>query len=164
MRNNASTRRAASFLLCLLSAAAALAEDSAPCFSTETLRGHVVYLAEAMEKQTGVPAVPEARERVLALKTDRGALIPLLEDIRARAFRRDDRLREMQVELLVRRYPRSPFVQIIRVFEVAKGGRYEIDYWCEICAIAMFEKKDCECCQGDVELRKRPVGQASSLP
>jgi hypothetical protein len=117
-----------------------------------------------MEKQTGISTVPEARDRVLALQTAEGSLIPFLEDVRARAFRRDDRLRDMNVELVVRRYPASPLVQIIRVIEIAKDGRYEIDYWCEICSIAMFEKKDCECCQGDVELRRRPVGQASSLP
>ena len=59
----------------------------------------------------------------------------------------------LRVMSVVRRYRQSPLVQIIRVIEVAKDGRYDIDYWCEICAIAMFEKKDCECCQGDVELR-----------
>jgi hypothetical protein len=133
------------------------ADETSVTFTTETLRGHVVYLAEAMEKRTGVSSVPEARERILALKTTAGDLVPLLEDVRARAFRRDDRLRQMQVELVVRHYERFPAVQIIRVFEVAADGRYEIDYWCDICAIAMFEKKDCECCQGDVELRRRKV-------
>src|SRR5215216_6143510 len=70
-------------------------DDKAPRFTTETLRGRVVYLAEAMEKQAGVPSVPEAGERVLALQTARGDLVPILEDVRGRAFRRDDRLRKM---------------------------------------------------------------------
>src|SRR5205823_4561003 len=97
------------------------------------------------------------RERVLALRTKEGELVPLLEDVRARAFRRDERLREMEVELVVRRYAILPLLQVIRVFELAKDGKYEIDYWCAICSIPMFEKKDCECCQGDVELRRRKV-------
>jgi hypothetical protein len=144
--------------ICLLAAAiVAFAEEPAPRYATETIRGKVVYLAEAMEKQTGVPSVPEARERILALQTPAGNFVPFLEDVRGRAFRRDDRLRAMEVELVVRRYQQSPAVQIIRVFEVAKDGRYEIDYWCEICSIAMFEQKDCECCQGPVELRRRKV-------
>jgi hypothetical protein len=126
-------------------------------FTTETVRGRVVFHNEAFEDQTDVPSVPEARDRLLALKTNTGQLIPLLEDVRGRAFRSDDRLRQMRVELLVRRYRTSPLVQIIRVFELSDGGRYEIDYWCEICAIAMFEQKDCECCQGPVELRRRQV-------
>jgi len=116
-----------------------------------------VFLAEAMETETGVRSVPEAKDRILALKTEGGEVAPLLEDSRGRAFRRDERLRQMKVELLVRRYRNSPLAQIIRVYEVAPDGRYEIDYWCDICAIAMVEKKDCECCQGPVELRRRKV-------
>ena len=131
--------------------------DDPSAFATDTIRGRVVFLADAMEKQAGLPSVPEALERVLALQTGEGGLIPLLEDVRGRAFRRDERLRNMDVELVVRRYQQSPFVQIIRVIEVAKNGRFEIDYWCDVCAIAMFEKKDCDCCQGDVELRRRPL-------
>ena len=140
--------------LLLLPGSVLAAEPSAE-FTLETLRGRVVFLAEALEKRAGVASVPEAKDRVLALETKEGELIPLVEDVRGRAFRRDERLRKMEVELLVRRYKVSPAGQIIRVFEVSKDGLYEIDYWCEICAIAMYELKDCECCQGPIELRKR---------
>jgi hypothetical protein len=133
------------------------AEENSRAYASETLRGRVVFLAEAMEKRTGAAAVSEAKDRILALETEKGELIPLLEDVRGRAFRRDERLRKMQVELLVRRYQASPVVQIIRVFEVAKDGLYELDYWCDICAIAMYELKDCECCQGPIELRRTKV-------
>lgn len=126
-------------------------------FTVETHRGRVVFLADAVEKQTGVPVVPEARDRVLALQTAKGELIPLLEDVRARAFRRDERLRKMEVELVVRHYAASPLVQIIGLAEIAKDGKFEIDYWCDICAIAMFEQKDCECCQEPNVLRRRKV-------
>jgi len=135
----------------------AAAEVPAPAFTVETHRGHVVFLAEAQEKRTGVPVVSEARERVLALETAKGELIPLLEEVRARAFRRDERLRKMEVELVARRYRGSPFVQIIGVAEIAKDGKFEIDYWCEVCAIAMFEQKECECCQEPNVLRRRKV-------
>jgi hypothetical protein len=126
-------------------------------YTTETLRGQVVFLAEEMEKQTGVKTVSEAKERILALRTAAGDLVPLLEDVRGRAFRRDKRLRDMQVELMVRRYHHSPLRQILRVCEVAKDGLYEIDYWCNTCAIALYEDIDCECCQGPLELRKRKI-------
>ena len=59
--------------------------------------------------------------------------------------------------LALRRYPASPLVQIIRVIEIAKDGRYEIDYWCDVCSIAMYELKECECCQGPIELRRNKV-------
>src|SRR5262245_35688141 len=147
---------ASSFMVLVLSLSLA-SDDASKHYRSETLRGKVVFLAEAFEKQTGVRAVPEARERILALQTADGTLVPILEDTRGRAFRRDERLREMTVELDVRRYRTSPTAQIIRVLEVTKDGRYEIDYWCDICAISTVEKKDCECCQGPVELRRRKV-------
>jgi hypothetical protein len=130
-------------------------EKPAPKFTTETLRGKVVFLAEALEQKYGVKSVTEAKEASMALQDDTGKLYPLVEDVRGRAFRRDKRLREIKVELLVRRYTDSPTVQIVGVYEIAKDGRYEIDYWCSVCAIAMYELKQCECCQGDIELRKR---------
>jgi hypothetical protein len=142
-------------ILALLARAAG--EEPSPNFTVETHRGHVVFLAEAVEKRTGVPVVPEARERVLALETAKGELIPLLEEVRARAFRGDERLRKMEIELVVRKYRNSPLVQVIGVAEIAKDGKYEIDYWCDICAIAMFEQKDCECCQEPNVLRRRKV-------
>jgi hypothetical protein len=143
------------FSLTLLACAAA--DEPAAEFTLETHRGHVVFLAEALEKRTGVPVVPEARDRILAVETTKGELVLLLEDVRARAFRRDERLRKMEVELLVRRYRGSPAMQIIRLAEIAKDGKFEIDYWCDICAIAMFEQKDCECCQEPNVLRRRKV-------
>src|SRR6476620_10976253 len=122
-------------LLALCVASVVSGEDRTPSFETQTIRGRVVFLGEVMERETEIAVVPEARERVLALRTNRGELIPLLEDVRARAFRRDERLRDMEVELVVRRYVNSPVVQVIRVFEGAKDGRYEIDYWCGVCSI-----------------------------
>ena len=139
--------------------APSVAEDKPPPpkFTKETLRGRVVFLAEALEKKYGVKSVTEAKQAALALQDDVGRLHPLVEDIRGRAFRVDKRLRDIQVELLVRRYVDSPAVQIIGVHELAKDGRFEIDYWCSVCAIAMYELKQCECCQGEIELRKRKV-------
>lgn len=143
--------------IALLLAARGSAAEPAPTYTAETHRGRIVFLADAVEKQTGVPVVPEARDRVLALQTAKGELIPLLEDVRARAFRRDERLRKMKIELVVRRYASSPLVQVIGVTEVAQDGKFEIDYWCDICSIAMFEQKDCECCQEPNVLRRRKV-------
>src|SRR5688572_14842095 len=127
------------WLLC----ANAAPQERAGEFELVTLRGRVVFLTEEEERRHGLPTAAEARERILALQTAKGERVPLLEDARSRAFRKDERLRQMEVELLVRRYRSSPTVQIIRVFEVAKEGKLEIDYWCEVCAIVMFELKDC---------------------
>lgn len=138
--------------LCLLFVGA----DERPPFELETLRGRVGFLAEILEKKYGVTSVPEAKDHTLAIETTDGKLVPLVENIRGRAFRRDERLRKPEVELLVRDAG-SPAVQVIRVFELAPDGKYEIDYWCDICAIAMYELKECECCQGAIELRRTKV-------
>jgi len=126
-------------------------------FEVLTLRGRVVWLAEAMAQRHGVKTVPEAVTRVLALETAEGELYPLTEDIRGRGFRRDERLRKIDLELLVRRYYGVPVVQVIRAFELTSKAKLELDYWCDICAIAMFELKPCDCCQGEIELRRRVV-------
>ena len=68
----------------------------------------------------------------------------------------DKRLREIDVELLVRRYKQSPMLQVIRVYEIKKDKKYLVDYWCDICAIVMFELGPCDCCKDTNRLRKRP--------
>lgn len=144
-------------------APACAAEPNAPAapadpkFTLESLRGRVVWSAEAMARLHGAQSADDALQRTLALETSDGRLHPLLEDVRGRAFRADARLRRMEVELLVRRYPHAPIVQVVNVYELSAEGKFEIDYWCEVCAIAMFELKACECCQGEIELRRRRV-------
>ena len=126
-------------------------------YRTQAIRGRVVWLNEALKRRYGIGTVPEAAQRVLALETAQGQLLPIVEDIRGRAFRKDPRLRKMDVELLVRQYAGSPLLQIIRVYAHEKGKKVQVDYWCEICAIAMYELKACDCCQGPIDLRRRPV-------
>ena len=126
-------------------------------YRTQAMRGRVVWLNEALKRRYGIGTVPEAAERVLALETAQGQLLPIVEDIRGRAFRKDPRLRKMDVELLVRQYAGSPQLQIIRVYAYEKAKKVQVDYWCEICAIAMYELKACDCCQGPIDLRRRPV-------
>jgi ferric-dicitrate binding protein FerR (iron transport regulator) len=167
MRSSFSTTRrdVARCIAFFVIAAAALAggrrqagrADEPAAFQTEVLQGRVVYLADALERKFAIKSSPDARERILALETKPGELVPLVEDLRGHSFRIDKRLRDMDVELTVRRYTGSPAVQVIRVCELAKDGKYEVDYWCSICSIAMFELKECECCQGPIELRKRKV-------
>jgi hypothetical protein len=130
--------------------------SSESSYVTETLRGRIVWVAEALQRRFGIQMVPEAAERLLALETPDGHIHPVVEDVRGRAFRRDARLRQLpECELLVRRYHGSPLIQVIRLYAVEGAERYELDYWCEICAITMFELKACDCCQGDIELRRR---------
>jgi len=127
-------------------------------------RGRVVFLSAALQEKYGIKSVPESRQQVLALQSRDGSLVPLVEDLRGRSFRRDKRLREMEVVLMARRYEGLPMLQVIRVYRVEREKVFQVDYWCEICAIAMYELKACDCCQGDIELRQRPARLPVSLP
>ena len=73
-----------------------------------SVRGRVAWLADAVDQQLDIKLVPELRERTLALVTSDGRILPLLEDVRGRSFRLDKRSAERDVELVVRRYQRTP--------------------------------------------------------
>jgi hypothetical protein len=139
--------------------------DLAPpkAFQKLAFRGRVVYLAEAMERLHGVKSAAEAKENILALETPGGALYPLVEDKMGHSFRLDERLRATPMELLVRRYEGSPAVQVIRIHALEGDKKYLLDYWCDVCSIPMYELKPCDCCQGDVRLRKREVTPAGDV-
>lgn len=136
------------------------ADDQAaqPAYETITVRGRVVWMAEALSRRFGIKTVREAEERLVALETNDGQLIPIVEDVRGRAFRKDERLMQMQdVELMGRRYEGSPMLQIIRMYEYRDDGKFQVDYWCDICAIIMYEYGPCDCCQDKNRLRKTKV-------
>jgi hypothetical protein len=133
------------------------AAEETPKFKLERARGRVVFQNAALTEEYGITTVPEAAERVLALQTANRELLPIVEDVRGRAFRVDERLRKLDLELLVRRYEGLPGIQVLRVFEVAPEGLLEIDYWCDVCSISMVEQKPCECCQAETVLRRTKV-------
>lgn len=126
-------------------------------FHTERIRGRVVWLAEALKEHFGISTVPEVQKNGLALLTSDHQLFPIVENLRGRAFRKDERLRQMDVEILARCYDRQPLVQVLRVYQLEDDQRYELDYWCDVCAIVMFETGPCDCCQDNNRLRRRLV-------
>jgi hypothetical protein len=135
-------------------------------YVTETVRGKVVWLDEALARIYGVTTEPAAERTSVVLEMADGRLWPLVPDTRGRAFQLDERLRDIELELLVRRYAGVPMLQAIRVAAVKPDGLYEIDYWCDICAIPMFILKPCECCQGPTRLREQRIvpNEAAAKP
>lgn len=146
-------------LLTLSLAANAEAAEGDRRSTTESLRGKVVWLAEALERRFDLKTDDDASHAVAALENADGQLSPLLKDARGRAFYIDDRLRGIEVELSVRRYRGSPMVQVVGVYTIKPDGKYELDYWCDVCSITMYELKPCECCQGPIRLRERRVNK-----
>ena len=122
----------------------------------EILSGKVVSLGEAL-KRHGIKNYPEESKGQVVLETDQQELIPIVSDWRGRAFYQDERLRDRPVDLVVNRRPGIPWVQVLSIYTFdEQGSRNITDYWCDICAIPMYEIKECECCQGPIRLRFRP--------
>jgi len=124
-------------------------------FDLVYLRGKVVFLDEALLRRFDIRSVPDKTHRGLALETTDGHLYPLVMDVRGGAFGKDKRLREMDIVLMARQYRQLAMLQVIRVYSERRGTLREVDYWCEICAIAMYELKPCDCCQGTIDLREQ---------
>jgi hypothetical protein len=135
-------------------------------YTTETLRGKVVWLGEALERLYGVATEPAAAESSVVLETPEGHLWPIIPDTRGQSFAVDARLRDKELELPVRRYRGVSLVQVIRVLQRRADGLYEIDYWCDVCAIPMYILKPCECCQGATRRREQLIemGSGKSAP
>lgn len=126
-------------------------------YRTELIRGRVLWVADALKNEFDITTVPEAAESSLAFLTREGKLLPIVENLRGRAFRKDARLRDKDLELSLRIYEKHPYVQVVAVYAVDEDRRYEMDYWCDICSIVMYETGPCSCCQDANRLRKRIV-------
>ena len=124
-------------------------------FRHKTLRGRFVWMNEALHRRHGVQTPIDLRESIPSIEMKTGELVPLIEDKRGGSFRRDQRLREMDLELELRFHRGSPMGQIVHLYQHEKGKRYVIDYWCDICSITMFEFGPCDCCQDQNRLRRR---------
>lgn len=120
------------------------------------LSGKVVLLADAL-KHRGIKSYEEEIKGQVVLVTRIGELVPIVPDWRGRALYQDERLRDRPVDLIVNRRAGLPWVQVLSIYTFdEKGVRNLTDYWCDICAIPMYEIKECECCQGPIRLRFRP--------
>jgi hypothetical protein len=118
----------------------------------ELFTGKVVYLKDALEERK-IETAEETAQHVV-LQTDTGELIPILADWRGRAFYQDERLRNRKVELIGFRHPGVPYLNVLSIYLFdEKDQRNYMDYWCDVCGIAMYEIQDCKCCQGPIEFR-----------
>ena len=122
----------------------------------ELFAGTVMLLQDALKKRD-IKVADEMKLQAV-LETKSGELIPIAADWRGRAFFQDKKLRDRPVEIVGYRRPGVPYLQALVVyFFNKKGEREEFDYWCDICAIPMYEIKECECCQGPSRHRYRPA-------
>jgi hypothetical protein len=123
-----------------------------------SLRGKVVWLADILQRRWGIVSDDDVAHAYCALEAEDGRIYPIVKEARGRGFWRDERIRDIDVELLARPLADAGMIQVIRVYVLKQDGKYELDYWCDVCSIPMFELKACECCQGPTRLRLRRVG------
>lgn len=153
--------RSRRFLSCLgviftLVALGAEPSDDRPAPPKQLFRGEVMKTADAL-KRLKVKAYPQELREQVALLTPDNEIIPILPDWRGRAFYQDERLRDRKVELIGYRRPGVPYLQVLTVYTFDKDGAHNYtDYWCDICAIPMYEIKPCDCCQQEIRLRFQP--------
>ncbi|OAI48152.1 hypothetical protein AYO44_07785 [Planctomycetaceae bacterium SCGC AG-212-F19] len=123
---------------------------------TQQLKGKVIALAGYFEKQ-GAKLDKDAAEQWYALQGDDGKLYPLIKDEGSRMFFTDPRLLNRPMRLTGRIVGDGPFFQVFQVHSYLNGQLHDVYYWCDVCTIKRFEKKDCECCGAPMELREIPV-------
>lgn len=131
-------------------------DDPSKAAVKSLLRGRVVLVVDALRARE-IKTYPEELKGQVVLETKEGDLLPILPDWRGRAFYQDERLRNRPVELIGYRRAGVPFLQVLTVFTFSEdGARQYTDYWCDICAIPMYEIKPCDCCQQEIRLRFQP--------
>jgi hypothetical protein len=131
---------------------AAPPKDSPP----EYYKGKVVRVADVLEK-LGSKLDADAAATMLALSAADGKLYPLIKDDGSRMFYKDDSLLNRPMRLTGRLIPGSQLLQVVEVHSYRKEVLHSVYYWCDICNIKRFEKKNCECCGGPMELRETAV-------
>jgi hypothetical protein len=142
----------------LFSLVTAAPEASKPAkeLKTEFFTGKVVPLADLLKK-SGVQLDADAAPSWLALASENGKTYPLIKDDGARMFFKDARLLNRRVRLTAKLLPESQLLQVVEVHSYHKDELHEVYYWCDICRIKRYEKKDCDCCGGPMELREEPL-------
>jgi hypothetical protein len=140
-------------LFMLQSAPVASASDAR--FEAVTVTGRAVELA-AVLKELGVVCDVEPVAKQVVLRSDDGAIVPLLSDEASRALFLDARLRNRPIEIQGRRHAGLPYLQVV-TFKVNDHGQWRTpEYFCEVCTISVRYPQICPCCQGAMELRMKP--------
>ncbi len=104
-----------------------------------------------------VAALKDAKTPTLALHAADGQVYPLSRDDGARMFYTDDALLNRPMRLTGRLVGEARRLQVFQVHSRVRGEPHEVYYWCDVCAIKRFEKRDCECCGAAMERREEKV-------
>ena len=128
-----------------------------------SLDGQAVFYGPALRKMLKLELVDDSLDKVVAFQTEDGRLIPILPTDSGLFFLRDERVRNRPMRITARVRDKVAGLEVITFHSLVDGKPNEIYYWCEICSIQMYHLKECDCCQGPIELREHPVGETFRL-
>jgi hypothetical protein len=69
----------------------------------------------------------------------------------------DPRLREKDLLIKGRLFPRSFVFEVMRIRSIREGVVQDLYYDCTVCNVETISAGPCVCCQGPVDLRERPI-------
>src|SRR5262249_27997230 len=78
------------------------------------VRGRVVCLTEELQKQFQIAPDCDTRGHVYTLKTPDGKLFPFLPVDTAAAVWMDERYRQRDLQITVRKFPQTNFIEVIK--------------------------------------------------
>ncbi len=149
--------RPPSFCVLIFSLSLAVSRTPPPAPETVTLRGKVLTLTEALEARgLDLAPDPEPSNKQVVILGDDGTITPLLSDETSRALFVDERLRNRKAEIVGRRYPRLPYLQVVTIQVESEGRLRTPEYFCDVCTISVGYPQICPCCQGPMEFRMKP--------
>ena len=122
-----------------------------------SLRGRVVCLTEELQQSFQLTPDCAARGHVYALRTFAGQFHPFLPTELAAAIWLDARVRDRELQVTARPFPRTDFVEVIKLQSWRFGKLYDLDYYCDVCSVSTHKPGLCVCCQDPVQFREIPV-------
>jgi hypothetical protein len=150
-------------LFLLATAVAAPMEESNPSLGASgmkteqvELRGKVVCIPELIHELYQTELLSE-HEHLYGFRANDGALYTLLRTKYSDALFIDERLREKELLLKGRVFPKSHLFEPTRTRSIRNGVVYDLYYYCTVCSIETISAGPCACCQGPVDLMERPL-------
>ena len=122
------------------------------------LRGRVVCLPEEMHRRHGAP-LPTNHGHIWGFRAEDGQFYTLLRSKFSEAIFLDERLREKELSLKVRLFPKSSVIEVLTIHSVRLGVVQDLFYYCDLCAIKAVSPEPCACCQGPMELVEQPLSK-----
>lgn len=121
-----------------------------------TLRGHIVDLHAEFKKAYAIDTERDVKP-IWAFKTSDGAIFTLVKTRRSAALFLDERLRQRELILKGRTFPRSQTLEATFIQSVHHGVVHDLYYYCDICSIKALTPEICACCREPVRLVEKPL-------